>query len=67
MEINKIEKPWGHEELLEINNNYVVKRLFMKKGEQCSLQYHESEHMHWLLSLRSGAGRRRNWHTAEIP
>ncbi len=44
MEINKIEKPWGHEELLEINNNYVVKRLFMKKGEQCSLQYHEFKH-----------------------
>lgn len=44
MKINKIEKPWGHEELLEINNNYVVKRLFMKKGEQCSLQYHEFKH-----------------------
>jgi mannose-6-phosphate isomerase-like protein (cupin superfamily) len=37
----EVEKPWGKEELLEYNDKYVVKRLFMKAGEQCSLQYHE--------------------------
>lgn len=42
--MNIIEKPWGKEELLEINDNYVVKRLTMKKGHQCSLQYHEKKH-----------------------
>jgi mannose-6-phosphate isomerase len=38
---SKIEKPWGYEELLECNDKYVVKKLFMKKGNSCSIQYHE--------------------------
>jgi mannose-6-phosphate isomerase-like protein (cupin superfamily) len=37
----RIEKPWGCEELVEHNSSYVVKKLFMKKGHSCSLQYHE--------------------------
>ena len=37
----KIEKPWGSEELIECNDKYVVKKLFMKKGHSCSIQYHE--------------------------
>jgi len=37
----KIEKPWGFEELIECNDKYVVKKLFMKKGNACSIQYHE--------------------------
>ncbi len=40
----KIIKPWGSEELIEVNQQYVVKRLFMKKNHQCSLQYHEDKH-----------------------
>jgi quercetin dioxygenase-like cupin family protein len=40
----KIEKPWGYEELLENNEFYVVKRLFMKQGCRCSLQYHNYKH-----------------------
>lgn len=36
-----IEKPWGKEEILETNANYMVKRLFIKAGNRCSLQYHE--------------------------
>jgi len=36
-----IKKPWGKEELLEINNKYAVKRLTMFKNCRCSLQYHE--------------------------
>lgn len=38
-----IEKPWGSEELLEKNAVYVVKRLFMKQGHRCSLQYHQQK------------------------
>ena len=41
--MQKINKPWGHEELVEVNDNYVVKRLLMKKGHKCSLQYHEKK------------------------
>ena len=36
-----IDKPWGYEELVEHNTQYVVKKLFMKKGHACSIQYHE--------------------------
>lgn len=38
---DKIEKPWGFEKLIECNDKYVVKKLFMKKGNACSIQYHE--------------------------
>ena len=36
-----VDKPWGREELIEYNDHYVVKKLFMKAGECCSMQYHE--------------------------
>ena len=42
--ISRTEKPWGYEELLEQNDVYVVKRLFMKAGHSCSLQYHNKKH-----------------------
>jgi quercetin dioxygenase-like cupin family protein len=38
---DRIDKPWGYEELVEHNSSYVVKKLFMKKGHSCSIQYHE--------------------------
>tara|TARA_B110000444_G_C18513325_1_gene443279 strand:- start:37 stop:378 length:342 start_codon:yes stop_codon:yes gene_type:complete len=36
-----IEKPWGSEEVIEINDKYMVKKLTMKKNHRCSLQYHD--------------------------
>lgn len=39
--MNKIEKPWGSEELIEHNERYVLKKLVMKHEQRCSLQYHE--------------------------
>jgi mannose-6-phosphate isomerase len=39
-----IEKPWGSEEILEINDHYMVKRLKMKEMHQCSLQRHRFKH-----------------------
>lgn len=41
---NYIKKPWGSETLIEVNERYTVKKLFMKKGYKCSLQYHEKKH-----------------------
>jgi quercetin dioxygenase-like cupin family protein len=38
-----IDKPWGYEELVECNDKYVVKKLFMTKGHSCSIQYHEQK------------------------
>ncbi len=35
-----IEKPWGCEEIIEINEKYMVKKLTMWAGHRCSLQYH---------------------------
>lgn len=40
----KIDKPWGSEEILEINEHYMVKRLIMRQGHQCSLQRHKHKH-----------------------
>lgn len=40
MEIRVIKKPWGQEEVIEINERYMVKRLTMLAGHRCSLQYH---------------------------
>jgi len=37
----KNEKPWGYEELVECNDKYVVKKLFMKKGHKYGIHYHE--------------------------
>lgn len=41
---NFIKKPWGNEILIETNKFYTVKKLFMKAGHKCSLQYHEIKH-----------------------
>lgn len=41
---SKTEKPWGYEVLLEKNDYYAVKKLFMKKDCLCSLQFHETKH-----------------------
>lgn len=38
-----IEKPWGREEILEINGSYMMKRLTMLAKHRCSLQYHQSK------------------------
>ena len=38
-----IEKPWGKEEILEINSAYLMKRLTMWSGHRCSLQYHQKK------------------------
>ena len=39
----QIKKPWGAEEVIEINEKYMVKKLTMKVGHRCSLQYHEKK------------------------
>jgi mannose-6-phosphate isomerase len=36
----RFEKPWGSEELVDVNAAYVVKKLCMKAGHSCSTQYH---------------------------
>jgi mannose-6-phosphate isomerase len=38
-----VPKPWGEERIVFVGA-YVVKTLFMREGERCSLQYHERKH-----------------------
>ena len=38
--MRQIDKPWGKEEVIEINDKYMVKKLTMWKGHRCSLQFH---------------------------
>ena len=39
----KTGKPWGYEEILELNKYYCLKKLFMKNKHRCSLQYHKKK------------------------
>ena len=43
MKNKKISKPWGYELLIEKNKSYMFKKLFMKKGHRCSLQFHKKK------------------------
>jgi len=38
-----VEKPWGREEIIEVNDHYCVKKLTMNPGCRCSYQYHEQK------------------------
>lgn len=40
MSVQIVKKPWGQEEIIEVNDRYMVKRLTMHAGHRCSLQYH---------------------------
>jgi len=43
MQTKIIEKPWGREEVIELNEKYMVKKLTMWAGHRCSLQYHNNK------------------------
>ena len=45
-----IVKPWGSEELIEFNKKYMVKKLIMKKGHQCSLQFHKKKNRNYICA-----------------
>ena len=42
-EVRRVEKPWGYEIIWAHTDRYVGKILFVKAGEQLSLQYHEEK------------------------
>lgn len=49
-----VPKPWGHEEWIVHNDSYVMKLLFVNKGESLSKQYHD-EKMETLKLLQGKA------------
>jgi mannose-6-phosphate isomerase len=38
-----VDKPWGREVWLELNDKYCYKRLYLNKGNRTSYQYHEQK------------------------
>jgi mannose-6-phosphate isomerase len=36
-----VEKPWGREEWIVLNDKYCLKRMYVNKNSKLSLQYHE--------------------------
>ena len=48
-EPRRIEKPWGHELLWAEADQYVGKTLFVKAGEQLSLQFHRVKDESWYV------------------
>ena len=38
-----VEKPWGREEWLELNDRYCYKRLYINAGSRTSFQYHNKK------------------------
>lgn len=39
-----VDKPWGKEVWLELNDRYCYKRIYINAGHRTSFQYHEKKH-----------------------
>ena len=54
-EIRRVEKPWGHELIWAVTDDYVGKLLFVKAGASLSLQFHREKDESWYV--QSGRAR----------
>lgn len=43
VDVKRIEKPWGHELVFAATERYCGKVIFVKAGEQLSLQFHKTK------------------------
>ena len=50
-----INKPWGWERILDLNDRYCVKELFVGQDKRLSLQYHQVKR-ETLVLMRGAAG-----------
>ena len=57
---DRIEKPWGWEHILELNDRYCIKHLFVRPGQRLSKQYHVRKDE--TLMLVSGSVELSVWH-----
>ena len=48
-EPRKVEKPWGHELIWAVADDYVGKVLFVKAGHSLSLQFHREKDESWYV------------------
>ena len=61
----RVERPWGWYETLIQGDNYLVKRLLVRAGQQLSLQRHRHRSESWTVMFGSGALLCGDiWHTA---
>ena len=51
----RVERPWGWYESLTQGDNYLVKRLLVRAGQQLSLQRHRHRSESWTVVSGSGA------------
>lgn len=49
VEPTKVDKPWGHELIWALTDDYCGKILFVKAGEALSLQFHREKDESWLV------------------
>ena len=57
--VKEVEKYWGNMKTLFENDHYTVKRIFMKKGTQSSMEYHvKKEESYYIESGRLKIGTR---------
>lgn len=45
----RVERPWGHYEVLSRGPGYQMKRILVKPGGKLSLQYHQHRAEHWVV------------------
>jgi mannose-6-phosphate isomerase-like protein (cupin superfamily) len=55
VEPTRVEKPWGHELIWALTDDYCGKLLFVKAGESLSLQFHRQKDESWYV--QSGRAR----------
>ena len=48
-EVERVEKPWGHELIWALSETYCGKVLFVKAGAALSLQFHREKDESWLV------------------
>jgi mannose-6-phosphate isomerase len=48
-EPTRVDKPWGHELIWALTDDYCGKLLFVKAGESLSLQFHREKDESWLV------------------
>jgi mannose-6-phosphate isomerase-like protein (cupin superfamily) len=48
-EVERVEKPWGHELIWALSETYCGKVLFVKAGAALSLQFHKEKDESWLV------------------
>src|ERR671911_2940115 len=49
VDVRRVEKPWGHELIWALTDDYCGKVLFVRAGESLSLQFHREKDESWYV------------------